>query len=235
MERHVFSRWCGTASCTCAACNITAVAGSASCTPNGLFYPRTALHGFSRCRDANRRLPPIVLPPTLPQFEEMYEQRRREVNKEFEKYQKQLKAAKKSGSKAAADKVILAVVAVHVLEAYWPAKLNGSRRPGSPAAMPAKQHRARRLAMRAAAGDASLGVLDAGLEGGHTSRPHTSIVRGAANPNSSSNPCPLPTFCFDRWRRVPSRRQSRRPRPRAATRRRQRQAKRRGRCGGRAG
>ncbi len=35
----------------------------------------------------------------------MYEQRRREVNKEFEKYQKQLKAAKKSGSKAAADKV----------------------------------------------------------------------------------------------------------------------------------
>lgn len=45
--------------------------------------------------------------PHLPstQFEEMYEQRRREVNKEFEKYQKQLKAAKKSGSKAAADKV----------------------------------------------------------------------------------------------------------------------------------
>lgn len=39
------------------------------------------------------------------QFEEMYEQRRREVNKEFEKYQKQIKAAKKSGSKAAADKV----------------------------------------------------------------------------------------------------------------------------------
>ena len=35
----------------------------------------------------------------------MYEQKRREVNKEFEKYQKQLKAAKKSGSKAAADKV----------------------------------------------------------------------------------------------------------------------------------
>jgi ATP-binding cassette, subfamily F, member 1 len=39
------------------------------------------------------------------QFEEMYEQRRREVNKEFDKYQKQLKAAKKSGSKANADKV----------------------------------------------------------------------------------------------------------------------------------
>lgn len=39
------------------------------------------------------------------QFEEMYEQRRREVNKEFEKYQKQLKAAKRSGSKANADKV----------------------------------------------------------------------------------------------------------------------------------
>ena len=35
----------------------------------------------------------------------MYEQRRREVNKEFEKYQKQMKVAKKSGSKAAADKV----------------------------------------------------------------------------------------------------------------------------------
>lgn len=51
----------------------------------------------------------IVPPPSphlpSPQFEEMYEQRRREVNKEFEKYQKQLKAAKKSGSKAAADKV----------------------------------------------------------------------------------------------------------------------------------
>ncbi|GAB4823496.1 hypothetical protein N2152v2_010542 [Parachlorella kessleri] len=39
------------------------------------------------------------------QFEEMYEQRRREVNKEFEKYQKQMKAAKRSGSKANADKV----------------------------------------------------------------------------------------------------------------------------------
>lgn len=39
------------------------------------------------------------------QFEEMYEQRRREMNKEYEKYQKQLKAAKKSGSKANADKV----------------------------------------------------------------------------------------------------------------------------------
>lgn len=46
-------------------------------------------------------------PPSCPasQFEEMYEQRRREVNKEFEKYQKQMRAAKKSGSKAAADKV----------------------------------------------------------------------------------------------------------------------------------
>lgn len=31
------------------------------------------------------------------QFEEMYEQRRREVNKEFDKYQKQMKAAKRSG------------------------------------------------------------------------------------------------------------------------------------------
>ena len=39
------------------------------------------------------------------QFEDMYEQRRREVNKEFDKYQKQMKAAKKSGSKANADKV----------------------------------------------------------------------------------------------------------------------------------
>ena len=48
-------------------------------------------------------LPPFLL--CLPQFEEMYEQRRREVNKEFEKYQKQIKVAKKSGSKAAADKV----------------------------------------------------------------------------------------------------------------------------------
>ena len=47
----------------------------------------------------------LVGPPPLLQFEEMYEQRRREVNKEFEKYQKQLKAAKRSGSKANADKV----------------------------------------------------------------------------------------------------------------------------------
>lgn len=39
------------------------------------------------------------------QFEEMYEQKRREMNKEFEKYQKQLKAAKKSGSKEKQDKV----------------------------------------------------------------------------------------------------------------------------------
>jgi ATP-binding cassette subfamily F protein 1 len=41
------------------------------------------------------------------QFEEMYEQKRREVNKAFDKYEKQLKAAKQSGksSKQAADKV----------------------------------------------------------------------------------------------------------------------------------
>lgn len=39
------------------------------------------------------------------QFEEMYEQKRREMNKEYEKYQKQLRAAKKSGSKDKADKV----------------------------------------------------------------------------------------------------------------------------------
>ncbi|KAK2080085.1 hypothetical protein QBZ16_002481 [Prototheca wickerhamii] len=39
------------------------------------------------------------------QFEEMYDQRRREVNKEFDRYQKQLRAAKRSGSKASADKV----------------------------------------------------------------------------------------------------------------------------------
>lgn len=41
------------------------------------------------------------------QFEEMYEQKRREVNKTFEKYEKQLKAAKQSGknAKANAEKV----------------------------------------------------------------------------------------------------------------------------------
>ena len=39
------------------------------------------------------------------QFEEMYEQRRREVNKVAEKFEKQLKVAKKSGSKANQDKV----------------------------------------------------------------------------------------------------------------------------------
>ena len=39
------------------------------------------------------------------QFEEMYDQRRREVNKAAEKYEKQIKAAKKTGSKAAQDKV----------------------------------------------------------------------------------------------------------------------------------
>ena len=42
-----------------------------------------------------------------PQFEEMYEQKRREVNKAFEKYEKQLKQAKTAGkdAKAKADKV----------------------------------------------------------------------------------------------------------------------------------
>ena len=40
---------------------------------------------------------PALLCALCLQFEEMYEQRRREVNKEFEKYQKQLKAAKRSG------------------------------------------------------------------------------------------------------------------------------------------
>ncbi|KAG0561004.1 hypothetical protein KC19_9G029700 [Ceratodon purpureus] len=38
-------------------------------------------------------------------FEEMYEQKRRENNKKFEVYEKQLKAAKRSGSKAQQDKV----------------------------------------------------------------------------------------------------------------------------------
>lgn len=37
------------------------------------------------------------------QFEEMYEQKRREVNKAFEKYEKQLKAAKQSGKNAKAN------------------------------------------------------------------------------------------------------------------------------------
>eukprot|EP00775_Hariotina_reticulata_P013703 gene13703-13825_t len=42
------------------------------------------------------------------QFEEMYEQKRREVNKVFEKYEKQLKAAKSSGknTKATQDKIL---------------------------------------------------------------------------------------------------------------------------------
>lgn len=39
------------------------------------------------------------------QFEEMYEQRRREVNKVAEKFEKQMKVAKKTGSKASQDKV----------------------------------------------------------------------------------------------------------------------------------
>jgi hypothetical protein len=38
------------------------------------------------------------------QFEEMYEQKRKEVNKAAEKFEKQLKAAKRSGSKATQDK-----------------------------------------------------------------------------------------------------------------------------------
>lgn len=40
------------------------------------------------------------------QFEEMYEQKRKEVNKAAEKFEKQLKAAKRSGSKANTDKVL---------------------------------------------------------------------------------------------------------------------------------
>ncbi|WIA09051.1 hypothetical protein OEZ85_008465 [Tetradesmus obliquus] len=42
------------------------------------------------------------------QFEEMYEQKRREVNKAYEKYEKQLKAAKSSGknTKATQDKIL---------------------------------------------------------------------------------------------------------------------------------
>jgi ATP-binding cassette subfamily F protein 1 len=39
------------------------------------------------------------------QFEDMYEQRRREANKAFEKYEKQLKVAKATSSKAKIDKV----------------------------------------------------------------------------------------------------------------------------------
>eukprot|EP00884_Botryococcus_braunii_P021886 jgi/Botrbrau1/8381/Bobra.0237s0004.1 len=40
------------------------------------------------------------------QFEEMYQQKRKEVNKEAEKFEKQMKAAKRSGSKANQDKVL---------------------------------------------------------------------------------------------------------------------------------
>ncbi len=40
------------------------------------------------------------------QFEEMYEQKRKEVNKAAEKFEKQLKAAKRSGNKANTDKVL---------------------------------------------------------------------------------------------------------------------------------
>ncbi|KDD75994.1 hypothetical protein H632_c403p0 [Helicosporidium sp. ATCC 50920] len=39
------------------------------------------------------------------QFEEMYEQRRREANKEFDKYAKQVKAAKRQGGQKSADRV----------------------------------------------------------------------------------------------------------------------------------
>jgi hypothetical protein len=62
------------------------------------------------------------------QFEEMYDQRRREVNKQFEKFEKQLRAAKSSGKNAKqnADKVRHAPLhlqsaclpACHVLPAY---------------------------------------------------------------------------------------------------------------------
>lgn len=38
-------------------------------------------------------------------LQEMYEQRRREVNKVADKFEKQMKIAKKSGSKANQDKV----------------------------------------------------------------------------------------------------------------------------------
>ena len=38
-------------------------------------------------------------------FDEMYEQKRRENNKKYEMYEKQLKAAKRSGNKANQDKV----------------------------------------------------------------------------------------------------------------------------------
>ena len=39
------------------------------------------------------------------QFEDMYEQKRREVNKVADKFEKQMKAAKRAGSKASQDKV----------------------------------------------------------------------------------------------------------------------------------
>lgn len=47
------------------------------------------------------------------QFEEMYEQKRKEVNKAAEKFEKQLKAAKRSGSKANQDKVYLQPLYLH--------------------------------------------------------------------------------------------------------------------------
>ena len=44
------------------------------------------------------------------QFEDMYEQKRKEVNKVADKFEKQMKAAKKSGSRATQDKVGSAAV-----------------------------------------------------------------------------------------------------------------------------
>jgi hypothetical protein len=55
---------------------------------------------FKKAWRQERRIVPV-------QFEEMYEQKRKEVNKAAEKFEKQLKAAKRSGSKANQDKVYM--------------------------------------------------------------------------------------------------------------------------------
>ena len=52
------------------------------------------------------------------QFEDMYEQKRKEVNKVADKFEKQMKAAKKSGSRATQDKVCFCSAFLHAQQHY---------------------------------------------------------------------------------------------------------------------
>ena len=149
----------------------------------------------------------------------MYEQRRREVNKEFEKYQKQLRAAKKSGSKAAADKVRCGQGGAHRVVRRAACTSAGLFRAAAGGCWRLNGLGYRRRSCKASAGQPAL-----------VQRAHSAaLCLPCPACAHHSRPAVPALWLLRRWRRAPSRSRSRRPRRRAATWQRRPQQRRRAR------